>query len=196
MKRAFDLLFGIIGLLLLLPIFLFVSILIVIDNGLPVFFVQKRIGKDLKEFGLVKFRSMRKLRTNETDIQITIGKNNRITKVGAFLRHYKIDELPQLINIVRGHMSFVGPRPEVPKYVALYTQEQKKIFSIRPGLTDYASIKYKDESTLLANSNDPEKFYVEKVMQDKLNINLEYVSNLSFWRDIIIIKETIKAILF
>ena len=196
MKRAFDLLFGIIGLLLLLPIFLFVSILIVIDNGLPVFFVQKRIGKDLKEFGLVKFRSMRKLRSNETDIQITIGKNNRITKVGAFLRHYKIDELPQLINIVRGHMSFVGPRPEVPKYVALYTQEQKKIFSIRPGLTDYASIKYKDESTLLANSNDPEKFYVEKVMQDKLNINLEYVSNLSFWRDIIIIKETIKAILF
>lgn len=196
MKRAFDLLFGIIGLLLLLPIFLFVSILIVIDNGLPVFFVQKRIGKDLKEFGLVKFRSMRKLRRNETDIQITIGKNNRITKVGAFLRHYKIDELPQLINIVRGHMSFVGPRPEVPKYVELYTQEQKKIFSIRPGLTDYASIKYKDESTLLANSNDPEKFYVEKVMQDKLNINLEYVSNLSFWRDIIIIKETIKAILF
>lgn len=195
MKRAFDLIFGIIGLLLLSPLFLLVSILIVIDNGFPVFFVQKRVGKDLREFGLVKFRSMRKLRNDEADIQITIGKNNRITRIGTFLRYYKIDELPQLINIVRGHMSFVGPRPEVPRYVVLYSREQLKVLSVKPGLTDYASIKYRDESQLLASNTDPEKYYVEKIMPDKLRMNLEYVSNHSFWKDILLIQKTIRVIL-
>lgn len=195
MKRAFDFLFGFMALLLLSPIFLLVSILIVLDNGFPVFFVQKRVGNDLKEFGLIKFRSMRKLRSDETDIQITIGKNNRITRTGAFLRHYKIDELPQLINIVIGHMSFVGPRPEVPRYVALYTPEQRKVLSVKPGLTDYASIKYRDESQLLASNTDPEKYYVEKIMPDKLRMNLDYISNHSFWKDILLIQKTIRVIL-
>lgn len=195
MKRAFDFLFGFMALLLLSPIFLLVSILIVLDNGFPVFFVQKRVGNDLKEFGLIKFRSMRKLRSDETDIQITIGKNNRITRTGAFLRHYKIDELPQLINIVIGHMSFVGPRPEVPRYVALYTPEQRKVLSVKPGLTDYASIKYRDESQLLASNTDPEKYYVEKIMPDKLRMSLDYVSNHSFWKDILLIQKTIRVIL-
>lgn len=138
---------------------------------------------------------MRKLRKDETEMQITVGQNKRITKVGSFIRRYKIDELPQLINIVKGDMSFVGPRPEVPKYVSMYNDDQLKVLSVRPGLTDYASIKYKDESELLAKSDDPERLYIEKVMPDKLAMNLNYVANQSFWMDLKIIRDTFKAIL-
>lgn len=195
MKRLFDFFLGVAALLALLPVFVIVSFFIVLDNGFPVFFIQKRVGKNQKEFGLLKFRSMRKLRKDETEMQITVGQNKRITKVGSFIRRYKIDELPQLINIVKGDMSFVGPRPEVPKYVSMYNDDQLKVLSVRPGLTDYASIKYKDESELLAKSDDPERLYIEKVMPDKLAMNLNYVANQSFWMDLKIIRDTFKAIL-
>lgn len=195
MKRLFDFFLGVAALLALLPVFFIVSFFIVLDNGFPVFFIQKRVGKNQKEFGLLKFRSMRKLRKDETEMQITVGQNKRITKVGSFIRRYKIDELPQLINIVKGDMSFVGPRPEVPKYVSMYNDDQLKVLSVRPGLTDYASIKYKDESELLAKSDDPERLYIEKVMPDKLAMNLNYVANQSFWMDLKIIRDTFKAIL-
>lgn len=195
MKRLFDFFLGVAALLALLPVFVIVSFFIVLDNGFPVFFIQKRVGKNQNEFGLLKFRSMRKLRKDETEMQITVGQNKRITKVGSFIRRYKIDELPQLINIVMGDMSFVGPRPEVPKYVAMYNDDQLKVLSVRPGLTDYASIKYKDESELLAKSDDPERLYIEKVMPDKLAMNLNYVANQSFWMDLKIIRDTFKAIL-
>ena len=195
MKRFFDLLFSFILLVLLSPILVIVSFSIFVDNGFPIFFVQRRVGRYEKEFGLIKFRSMRNLRKDETDLQITIGRNERITSVGSFLRKYKLDELPQLINILRGDMSFVGPRPEVPKYVALYNSQQLNVLTIRPGLTDYASIKYRNESEILGNSSNPERMYIEKVMPDKLKINLDYISNQSFIGDLVIILKTLRVVL-
>lgn len=195
MKRFFDLLISIISLVLLSPILVIVSFSIIVDNGFPIFFVQRRVGRYEKEFGLIKFRSMRNLRKDESDLQITIGRNERITIVGSFLRKYKLDELPQLINILKGDMSFVGPRPEVPQYVALYNSQQLNVLTIRPGLTDYASIKYRNESEILESSSNPERMYIEKVMPDKLKINLEYVSNQSFIGDLVIILKTLRVVL-
>lgn len=194
MKRLFDLVLSIGALILLSPVLVLASCWIVLDDGLPVFFVQERVGKNGKVFGLLKFRSMRKLRAGETELQITVGRNPRITRVGHFLRSYKLDELPQLLNIFLGSMSFVGPRPEVPKYVALYNEEQKKVLSVSPGLTDYASIKYRNENELLAECEDPERMYIEQIMPDKLSINLEYVRNHTFFGDLAIILNTVKAV--
>lgn len=193
MKRLFDILFSLVFLILFLPFFLVISILIILDSKGGAFFRQVRIGKNERTFKLWKFRTMRPM--SESAGQITVGmRDPRITNIGYFLRKYKLDELPQLINILVGEMSVVGPRPEVPKYVEMYSEEQKKVLSVRPGLTDFASIDFVNENEILAKSEDPEKAYIEEIMPLKLNLNLKYISEMSLSTDFKIIFGTIKAI--
>ena len=171
-----------------------VSIWIILDDFGSPFFIQQRVGLGGKNFGLLKFRSMRK--NAEAKGQLTVGiKDNRITRSGYFIRKYKIDELPQLVNVFLGEMSVVGPRPEVPKYVLLYNEEQQNVLSIKPGITDFASIEYVRENELLSQSPHPEKTYIEEIMPAKLELNLKYLREQSFLTDMKIILQTIKAIL-
>ena len=194
MKRLFDICFSTTLIIVLLPLALVVSIWVVFDDFGSPFFVQKRVGLGGKNFGLLKFRSMRK--NAESKGQLTVGmKDNRITRSGYFIRKYKIDELPQLVNVFLGEMSVVGPRPEVPKYVLLYNEEQQNVLSIKPGITDFASIEYVRENELLSASSDHEKTYVEEIMPAKLELNLKYLREQSFLTDMKIILQTIKAIL-
>jgi len=194
MKRLFDIVFSLGLILVLLPVGIFVSIWIVLDDFGSPFFVQQRVGLGGKNFGLLKFRSMRK--NAESKGQLTVGmKDNRITQSGYFIRKYKIDELPQLVNVFLGEMSVVGPRPEVPRYVLLYNEEQQNVLSIKPGITDFASIEYVRENELLSESPNPEKTYIEEIMPAKLALNLKYVREQSFLTDLKIILQTIKAIL-
>jgi lipopolysaccharide/colanic/teichoic acid biosynthesis glycosyltransferase len=194
MKRLFDILFSAVLMLVLLPLGMVVSIWIVLDDFGSPFFVQQRVGLNGRNFGLLKFRSMRK--NAESKGQLTVGmKDNRITRSGYFIRKYKIDELPQLVNVFLGEMSVVGPRPEVPKYVLLYNEEQQNVLSIKPGITDFASIEYVRENELLSQSPHPEKTYIEEIMPAKLVLNLKYVREQSFLTDMKIILQTIKAIL-
>jgi lipopolysaccharide/colanic/teichoic acid biosynthesis glycosyltransferase len=192
-KRLFDIFFSIIGLLCISPVLLVLAILISLDSKGGIFYKQVRIGKNLAPFKLFKFRSMH---TNaDKKGLLTVGhKDSRITKIGYYLRKYKLDELPQLINVLIGDMSFVGPRPEVEKYVKLYNQEQLNVFKVKPGITDWASIKYVHENEILAKSNDPEKTYIDEIMPAKLKLNLDYANNNNVWIDIKIILLTIKAI--
>jgi lipopolysaccharide/colanic/teichoic acid biosynthesis glycosyltransferase len=192
-KRLFDLVVSFIAIILLSPVFLLIAILIKLDSKGPVFFLQDRVGKDEKIFKIYKFRTM-VVDAEKLGKQITVGEDPRITRVGRFLRKYKIDELPQLFNVLNGTMSFVGPRPEVPRYTALYNEEQRQVLRVRPGITDLASIKYRDENEVLAQSEDPEKTYIEEVMVDKLKLNLDYIRNRSFWVDIKIIFHTLYKI--
>jgi lipopolysaccharide/colanic/teichoic acid biosynthesis glycosyltransferase len=192
-KRAFDFLFSVIGLVAITPIMLLLALIITIDSTGGVFYKQVRIGKNKKPFKLYKFRSM----STDADKKglLTVGnKDSRITKIGYYLRKYKLDELPQLINVLYGNMSFVGPRPEVEKYVELYNQEQLMVFNVKPGITDWASIKYVNENEILAKSSQPEKTYIEEIMPAKLKLNLEYVKHNNVFVDIKIILLTIKAI--
>ena len=194
MKRLFDICFSLALIVVLLPVGIVVSIWIVLDDFGSPFFVQQRVGIGGKNFGLLKFRSMRK--NAESKGQLTVGmKDNRITRSGYFIRKYKIDELPQLVNVFLGEMSVVGPRPEVPKYVLLYNEEQQNVLSIKPGITDFASIEYVRENELLSASLDPEKTYIEEIMPAKLELNLKYLHEQSFLTDMKIILQTIKAIL-
>ena len=193
LKRIFDITLSLFGLIILLPFMLIIAILIKIDSKGPVFFKQIRVTKNGKEFKIFKYRTMRV--GSDKYSQITVGKDGRITKIGSFLRKYKLDEIPQLINVLIGDMSLVGPRPEVPKYVALYTDEQKEILKVRAGITDYASIEFSDENDLLASEEDPEKAYIEKIMPKKIELNKKYLSEISILTDIIIILLTIKKIL-
>lgn len=193
MKRLFDIVFSMVLLLLLSPLFIIIIIAVIMDSKGGAFFGQIRVGKNEKPFRLLKFRTMRP--NSESSGQITVGaRDNRITRVGYSLRKYKLDELPQLFNVLIGEMSMVGPRPEVPKYVALYSVEQKRVLSIKPGITDYASLEYFEESELLAKSSNPEKTYIEEVMPKKLELNLQYVNNHSFNDDMKIILKTIQRI--
>lgn len=189
MKRLFDLVLSICGILFLLPFFIIVSILIKLDSSGDVIFKQTRVTKDGKEFKIFKFRTMRP--DTEKQGQITIGADNRITFIGRFLRKTKLDELPQLFNIVIGDMSFVGPRPEVPKYVAMYTEDQKEILKVRAGITDYASIYFSNESEILGKQREPEKFYIEKIMPYKIELNKKYIKEAGLITDIKIIFLTI-----
>ena len=178
MIRLFDILFSTIGLLVLSPLFLIIYIIIIIESKGGGFYSQTRVGKNGIPFAVYKFRSMR------TDADkhglITVGgRDPRITRIGYYIRKYKIDELPQLWNVLVGDMSLVGPRPEVQKYVDLYTEEQRKVLSVRPGITDYASIEYVDENILLAKSDDPDKTYIEVVMPAKIKLNMKYINNKS-----------------
>ena len=193
LKRIFDIILSLFGLMILFPFMLIIAILIKLDSKGPVFFKQIRVTKNGREFKIFKYRTMRV--GSDKYSQITVGKDNRITKIGAFLRKYKLDEIPQLINVLIGDMSLVGPRPEVPKYVALYTKEQKEILKVRAGITDYASIEFSDENDLLASEEDPEKAYIEKIMPKKIELNKKYLSEISILTDIKIILLTIKKIL-
>ena len=194
MKRLFDICFSLALIIVLLPLAIIVSLWIVFDDFGSPFFVQQRVGLDGKNFGLLKFRSMKK--NAELQGQLTVGmKDNRITRSGYVIRKYKIDELPQLINVFLGEMSVVGPRPEVPKYVSLYNEEQQNVLSIKPGITDFASIEYVRENELLSTSSDPERTYIEEIMPAKLELNLKYLREQSFLTDMKIILQTIKAIL-
>ena len=193
LKRIFDITLSLCGLIILLPFMLIIAILIKIDSKGPVFFKQIRVTKNGKEFKIFKYRTMRV--GSDKYSQITVGKDGRITKIGSFLRKYKLDEIPQLINVFIGDMSLVGPRPEVPKYVALYTDEQKEILKVRAGITDYASIEFSDENDLLASEEEPEKAYIEKIMPKKIELNKKYLSEVSILTDIKIILLTIKKIL-
>ena len=178
MIRFFDFLFSLFGLIVLSPVFLLISLCIVLDSRGGVFYRQSRVGKDGKDFKLYKFRSMR-TGADKRGL-ITVGeKDSRITRVGYFLRKYKLDELPQLINVLKGEMSLVGPRPEVRKYVDLYTPEQRKVLSVLPGITDYASIEYVDENRILGGATDPDKVYVEEILPDKIRYNMKYIENRS-----------------
>lgn len=180
---------------MLLPVWLIICLAIIIDDGFPIFYLQERIGRDFKPFYLIKFRTMYK--NADKKGLLTVGsKDSRITRVGYYLRKYKLDELPQFINVLKGDMSIVGPRPEVRKYVEMYDDIQKKVLSVKPGITDEASLKYIDENDVLAKSENPERDYIEKIMPEKLEINLNYIENMSVWRDIKIIFKTALRMFF
>ena len=189
-KRLFDIVSSGIGLLCLAPVFVVMAIWIKLDSRGPVFYRQTRVGRYGRDFRIFKFRSMRV--GSDKGRQITVGERDpRITRFGYFIRRYKIDELPQLINVFLGDMSIVGPRPEVRKYVDLYSEEQRKVFQVRPGITDLASIKYRNENELLSQADDPDTYYIDVIMPDKLAINLEYIRHQSFMGDIKIIFNTL-----
>ena len=192
-KRLFDLFFSIIGLILLFPLFIIISIWIKFDSKGPVFYKQNRVGKNFIDFKLIKFRTM-KINSDKAGL-LTIGKDSRITRLGFLLRRYKLDELPQLFNVFEGKMSLVGPRPEVRKFVELYNKEQRCILSIKPGITDFASLKFRNENDILAKSDLPEQFYIKEIMPVKLNINLNYIRNNNIFIDIKIIILTLFKIL-
>jgi lipopolysaccharide/colanic/teichoic acid biosynthesis glycosyltransferase len=193
-KRIFDLSFTLLGLPFLLPILVIIALLIKLEDGGPIFFVQKRVGYKGKSFLMWKFRTM-VVDAEKKGSLITVGKDPRITKVGYFLRKFKLDEFPQLINVLKGEMSLVGPRPEVEKYVNLYTSEQRKVLDIIPGMTDPASIKYVNENEILASAEDPEKVYIEVIMPEKIKLNLKYYETASCWTDFLVIIKTILRIL-
>lgn len=192
-KRAFDLLAASIGLVLLAPLFALIALWIKFDSPGPVFYRQLRVGRGGVLFNIFKFRTMVVRQADKGEL--TVGRDPRVTRAGRFLRHYKIDELPQLINVVLGTMSLVGPRPEVPRYVACYPPEVRKaVLSVAPGLTDWASILYKDENAILGRAADPERAYVETILPAKLEYYLRYVREHNFWIDIQIIFRTLAAI--
>lgn len=193
MIRCFDFIVSLIGILLLSPVFLVLSAIVLLGSGSPVFFLQTRVGKNARPFKLIKFRTMKT--TSSGKSLLTIGdRDSRITSVGYFLRKYKLDELPQLFNVLLGDMSFVGPRPEVQKYVDLYTSDQRKVLDVRPGITDLASIEYMNESDLLSRSDDPEKTYIQEIMPHKLEINLRYLQKRNLFSDVGVILKTFGGI--
>ena len=193
MKRLFDITASGLGLLVLSPLFLILAVWIKLDSPGPVFYRQVRVGRGNKDFRLFKFRSMR-VGSDKKGLITVGGHDPRVTRSGYYIRKYKLDELPQLINVFIGDMSLVGPRPEVRKYVDLYTPEQLRVLDVRPGITDMASIRYSNENELLEQAADPEQYYRDVVMQDKLRINLEYVADHSFIKDLKIIFMTFKTI--
>ena len=176
MIRFFDFILSLVGLVVLAPIFIVLAIWIKTDSKGPVFYKQVRVGQNGIDFGLFKFRSM-VVDADKKGLITVGGRDPRITRSGYFIRKYKLDELPQLINVLLGDMSLVGPRPEVRKYVELYTDEQQKVLSAKPGITDYASIEYMDENEILGKSNDPEKTYIEEIMPEKIKYNMKYINN-------------------
>jgi lipopolysaccharide/colanic/teichoic acid biosynthesis glycosyltransferase len=192
-KRLLDILSSLMVLIVLLPFLLVIAILILSDSKGGIFYKQERIGKNQKPFYLYKFRSMRP--ESDKGSKITIGSDPRITKIGAFIRQFKIDELPQLINIVKGEMSVVGPRPEVKQYVQLYTEKQLRVLTVKPGLTDFASIQFFNEQEILGKAEDPQKKYIEEVMPQKLELNLHYIEQASFKTDVTVIFRTLLKII-
>lgn len=188
-KRIFDLFLSIPGLILLAPLFLLIALLIKVDDGGPVFFLQERVGYRSRRFKILKFRTMRV--GAERQGTLTVGDDPRVTRVGRWLRKLKLDELPQLINVVLGQMSLVGPRPEVPKYVALYSEAELPVLDLVPGITDPASIAFYNESEILGSAQDPERFYTENIMREKIRLNLEYAQRATLVSDLFVILHTI-----
>lgn len=195
MKRLFDIVMALFGLILLSPLMLIIAGWIMVSTGLPVIYAQNRVGKNDREFRLFKFRTMKR-KADELGLLTTGLMDQRITPEGRTLRKYKLDELPQMWNILNGTMSFVGPRPEVRKYVSLYNEEQRNVLSVKPGLTDYASLAYINENEILESYPDPEKAYISNIMPEKLKLNLQYIRERSFGKDLKIIGKTIAKILF
>lgn len=189
MKRLFDIVASGCGLIVLSPLFVILAIWIKMDSKGPVFYRQVRVGRHNKDFRIFKFRSMR-VGADKQGLITVGGRDPRVTRSGYFIRKYKLDEFPQLINVFVGDMSLVGPRPEVRKYVDMYTEEQMRVLDVRPGITDLASIRYRNENELLEKADNPDQYYIDVIMQDKLAINLEYVANHSFWYDIKLIFKT------
>ena len=193
-KRGFDIFFSVLGILILIPFFILIAIVVLIDSRGGVFYKQRRVGKDNIDFFILKYRTMQT--NSDKSGLLTVGvRDKRITRVGYFLRKYKLDELPQLFNVLDGTMSFVGPRPEVRQYVNLYNEEQKKVLSVKPGITDYASIEYSKESEILAESKNPEQTYIQEIMPHKLILNLKYIKEQNILTDLKIIFRTIKKVL-
>lgn len=194
MKRLFDIIVAGAGLLLLAPLFAGVAVLIKLDSPGPVFFKQKRIGRGFRPFWIYKFRTMR--HDAPENMQLTVGADSRITRIGAFLRRSKLDELPQLFNILVGDMTLVGPRPEVPRYVEAFHRDYQEILTVRPGLTDLASLKYRDEAALLGQSADPEQEYLHRVLPDKIRLGKEYIRCSSLAFDMTLIVKTVRKVIF
>ena len=190
LKRFFDIICSLIGIILLLPFFIVVSLLIIINSGFPVFYIQPRVGKNNRNFKLLKFRSMQ-ADADEKGLLTVGGRDSRVTSIGYYLRKYKLDELPQLFNVLVGTMSLVGPRPEVNKYVDLYSEQQLQVLNVKPGITDLASLEFINENELLAQSSNPEDTYINKIMPEKLALNLKYIAQQSFATDIKIIFNTL-----
>ena len=181
------------GLVILSPFFILIALVIKISSKGPVFFLQDRVGLNGKIFRIIKFRTM--YVNSESKGALTVGgKDPRVTGFGYFLRKFKLDELPQLINVLLGEMSFVGPRPEVPKYVKLYTPEQREVLKVKPGITDNASIKFRNENEILSNSSNPEEYYISNIMPEKLNINIEYIKRRTFFSDLSVLLRTFLSI--
>ena len=190
MKRLFDILVSGLGLLLLAPLLLVIAVIVRLSSRGPVLFRQERVGRDGRLFRILKFRTM-VVDAERRGLQLTAGADIRITRAGGRLRQYKLDELPQLLNVLLVDMSLVGPRPEVPRYVALYTPEQRRVLQVRPGITDPASVAFRNESAVLAQAADPERHYIDCVMPEKLRLNLAYLERRSFWRDLMLIVKTV-----
>ncbi len=195
LKRIFDFSIALIGIIVLMPLGLLIAILITISSGWPVFFIQKRVGKNRKPFKLYKFRTMT-IKKTARDGLFDAGDTSRVTVIGRFLRKLKLDELPQLMNVLIGDMSLVGPRPEVEKWVGIYTERWDKVLTVVPGITDNASIEFRDEEDLLQNSDHPEKTYKEKVLPQKLKYYENYVDNQSLMGDVKLIFKTIYYCIF
>ena len=194
MKRVFDIFASGCGLIALSPLFLAIAIWIKCDSRGPVFYRQVRVGRRNKDFRIFKFRSMR-VGADKGSLVTIGGRDPRVTRSGYYIRKYKLDELPQLINVFIGDMSLVGPRPEVRHYVNYWTQEQMHVLDVRPGITDPASIKFRNENELMAEAKNPEEFYIQVIMQEKIKLYLEYVRNASFAYDISLIFQTFKVII-
>ena len=195
MKRLFDLFCSILGLLILFPLFTIIAIWITLDSKGGIFYKQTRVGKDNKDFNLIKFRTMGPGSARHG--QLTTGTEDpRITSAGGTLRRFKLDELPQLFNVLTGEMSMVGPRPEVRKYVDMYTDEQLKVLSVKPGITGYSSLEFSNEGKILSRHSDPEAFYIKELMPKKLDIELRYLNERSFWGDVILIIKTCSKVFF
>ncbi|MDY5920816.1 MAG: sugar transferase [Candidatus Onthomorpha sp.] len=190
MKRLFDIVCSFFGLVFLSWLFVFVALWVGLSSRGGVFYRQRRVGRCNRDFTIYKFRSMR-VNSDRQGLLTIGGRDGRITKAGVFIRKYKLDELPQLFNVLRGDMSFVGPRPEVRKYVEIYTEEQKKVLTVRPGITSLSSIKYRNENEILSRSDNPEQYYIDVIMQDKLAIELDYLEQRSLLTDIKVIFQTI-----
>ena len=189
-KRIFDITASGLGIIVLSPILIVIALIIKKESDGPVFFKQIRVGEKGKNFEILKYRTM-VVDAEKLGRQITVGNDNRITKIGGFLRKYKLDELPQLINVFKGDMSLVGPRPEVPRYVEMYNEEQRKVLDVKPGITDLASIRSRDENELLGTAEDPDDMYINTIMPDKLALNLEYINKSNVFFDVYIILKTI-----
>jgi lipopolysaccharide/colanic/teichoic acid biosynthesis glycosyltransferase len=186
-----DVCSSLVGLIVLAPLFVLVGIAIAIEGrGDPVFFAQERVGRNGVGFRMWKFRTM-SVGAERRGAQLTVGADPRITSVGRWLRRFKLDELPQLVNVLRGEMSLVGPRPEVPRYVTLYTEAQRAVLRLVPGITDPASIRYRNEAAELARAADPERFYIDEIMPEKIRLNLEYAARATSWSDVLVVFSTV-----
>ena len=193
MKRAFDLLVSFFGILFFVPMFIIVSVLIKLTSVGPIFYRQLRVGQHNKDFKIFKFRTMR-VDSDKFGL-LTVGERDpRITRLGFYLRKYKLDELPQLINVLIGQMSFVGPRPEVRKYVDLYSLEQMAVINFKPGITDLASIEFRNENEILLTKDDPNQYYISVIMPEKIKINLRYIESCTVWKDISVIIKTFSVL--